>query len=122
MARLSDESVARVREAADMTEVVGAYTDLKRAGGQMMGLCPFHDERSPSFSVNPQEKVYNCFGCGVGGDIFKFVMEKEGLGFVEAVETLADRYGVELEREQEDPRAQERRARAQRLAQLLDRA
>jgi DNA primase len=121
VARLSDESVERVREAADMAEVVGAYTDLKRAGGQLMGLCPFHDERSPSFSVEPQDKLYHCFGCGEAGDIFKFVMEKEGVGFVEAVEGLADRYGVELEREREDPQAEARRAEARRLEQLLER-
>jgi DNA primase len=121
MARLSDESVKRVREAADIVEVIGAHTDLKRAGGQMMGLCPFHDERSPSFSVDPQDKLYHCFGCGVGGDVIKFVEEKDGLGFLEAVEILADRYGVELEREQEDPRAQQRRAHQKRLEQLLER-
>jgi DNA primase len=121
VARLSDESVKRVREAADIVEVIGAHTDLKRAGGQMMGLCPFHEERSPSFSVDPQDKLYHCFGCGVGGDVIKFVEEKDGLGFVEAVEILADRYGVELEREQEDPQAQQRRARQRHLEQLLER-
>ncbi len=67
-----------------------------------MGLCPFHDERSPSFSVDPQEKLYHCFGCGEAGTCFGLVMEKEGLQFAEAVEALADRYGVELQREQED--------------------
>jgi DNA primase len=122
MALLSDESVERVRETADIAEVIGAHTDLKRAGVQLMGLCPFHDERSPSFSVDPQKNLYHCFGCGVGGDVIKFVMEKEGLGFVEAVEILADRYGVELEREREDPQAEQRRAHRRRLEQLLDRA
>jgi DNA primase len=121
VARISDESLERVKQAVDIAEVIGAYTDLKRVGAQMMGQCPFHEDRSPSFSVNPLEKVYHCFGCGVGGDVIKFVEEKDGLSFVEAVETLADRYGVELEREQEDPRAQERRARARRLEQLLER-
>jgi DNA primase len=105
-----------------MAEVVGQYTDLKQAGAQMMGLCPFHDERSPSFSVDPHDKLYHCFGCGVAGDVFGFVMEKEGLGFTEAVEALADRYGVELQREQEDPRAEAARQRRQRLQQLLERA
>jgi DNA primase len=122
MARISSDSINAVRDAADITEVIGAYTDLKRAGAQMMGLCPFHDERSPSFSVDPQDKLYHCFGCGVAGDIFGFVMEKEGLGFSEAVETLADRYGVELQREQEDPQAEARRQARQRLQQLLERA
>jgi DNA primase len=122
MARISSDSINAVRDAADITEVIGAYTDLKRAGAQMMGLCPFHDERSPSFSVDPQDKLYHCFGCGVAGDIFGFVMEKEALGFSEAVEALADRYGVELQREQEDPRAEARRQARQRLQQLLERA
>jgi DNA primase len=122
MAMISSDSINAVRDAADITEVIGAYTDLKRAGAQMMGLCPFHDERSPSFSVDPQDKLYHCFGCGVAGDIFGFVMEKEGLGFSEAVEALADRYGVELQREQEDPRAEARRQARQRLQQLLERA
>ncbi|HEX4305348.1 MAG TPA: DNA primase [Solirubrobacterales bacterium] len=122
MARISNDSVSQVRNAADMVAEVSRYTDLKRAGVQMMGLCPFHDERSPSFSVDPQNKLYNCFGCGENGDIFGFVMEKEGLGFTEAVETLADRYGVEIQREQEDPRAEARRQARQRLQQLLERA
>jgi DNA primase len=122
VARISEESIAAVRETANMAEVVGQYTDLKQAGGQMMGLCPFHEERSPSFSVEPHDKLYHCFGCGEAGDIFKFVMEKEGLGFTEAVEALADRYGVELQREQEDPRAEAARQRRQRLQQLLERA
>ncbi|MBS1895261.1 MAG: DNA primase [Actinobacteria bacterium] len=122
MARISSESINAVRDAADMAAEVGRYTDLKRNGAQMMGLCPFHDERSPSFSVDPQDKLYHCFGCGEAGDVFGFVMEKEGLQFAEAVEALADRYGVELQREQEDPRAEARRQARQRLQQLLERA
>ena len=122
MARISSDSINQVRDAADMAAEVGRYTDLKRNGAQMMGLCPFHDERSPSFSVDPQDKLYHCFGCGVAGDVFGFVMEKEGLGFTEAVEALADRYGVELQREQEDPRAEARREARRRLRQLLERS
>lgn len=121
MARLSDDSVERVKQTADIVEVISAHTDLRRQGARMVGLCPFHEERTPSFSVDPQEKLYHCFGCGVGGDAIKFVEEKDGLGFVEAVEMLADRFGVELERDQEDPRAEARRARQRRLEQLLER-
>jgi DNA primase len=121
MARIADDSVERVKQAVDIVEVINAHTDLKRQGARMVGLCPFHEERTPSFSVDPQEKLYHCFGCGVGGDVIKFVEEKDGLGFVEAVELLADRYGVELERDQEDPRAEARRARQRRLEQLLER-
>jgi DNA primase len=121
MALISPESLDRVKQAADIVEVISAHTDLRRAGARYTGLCPFHDERTPSFSVDAQEKLYHCFGCGVGGDVIKFVEEKDGLGFAEAVELLADRYGVEIEREREDPRAEARRQQRRRLEQLLDR-
>jgi DNA primase len=121
MALFTPGSVERVKEASDIVEVISAHTDLKRSGTRYTGLCPFHDERSPSFSVDPGEKLYHCFGCGVGGDVIKFVEEKEGLAFPEAVEALADRYGVELERESEDPRAEEQRRQRARLTELLER-
>jgi DNA primase len=121
MALISPESLERVKQTADIVEVISVHTDLRRQGARWVGLCPFHDERTPSFSVEPQEKLYHCFGCGVGGDVIKFVEEKEGMGFAEAVELLADRYGVELEREQEDPRAEARRQHRRRLEQLLER-
>lgn len=121
MSLFTADSVERVKEASDIVEVISAHTDLRRSGTRFTGLCPFHDERSPSFSVDPQEKLYHCFGCGVGGDVIKFVEEKEGLTFPDAVEALADRYGVELEREQEDPRAEEMRRKRARLSELLER-
>src|SRR3954470_25027708 len=122
MARYTDESRERVREAVDFAEIVGARTELRRAGvSRMEGLCPFHDERTPSFGIDPGEKVYYCFGCGAGGDVFTFVMETEGLDFGGALEWLADRAGVELERESEDPRDAARRARRDRLLALLER-
>ncbi|HTR74424.1 MAG TPA: DNA primase [Solirubrobacterales bacterium] len=122
MALISGESLERLKGAADIVEVISAHTDLRRQGSRWVGLCPFHDERTPSFSVDAQDKLYHCFGCGVGGDVIKFVEEKEGLGFAEAVELLADRYGVELEREQEDPRAEAQRQHRRRLQQLLERS
>jgi DNA primase len=121
MALISNESLERVKQAVDIVEVISAHTDLRRQGARWVGLCPFHEERTPSFSVDAQEKLYHCFGCGVGGDTIKFVEEKEGLGFAEAVELLADRYGVELEREREDPRAEAKRQQRRRLGELLDR-
>jgi DNA primase len=121
VALISTESLERVKQAVDIVEVISAHTDLRRQGARWVGLCPFHEERTPSFSVDAQEKLYHCFGCGVGGDTIKFVEEKEGLGFAEAVELLADRYGVELEREREDPRAEARRQQRRRLGELLDR-
>ena len=121
MAQFTADSIERVKEAADIVEVVSAYTDLRRSGTRFSGLCPFHDERTPSFSVDPAGKLYHCFGCGVGGDVIKFVEEKEALSFPDAVEALADRYGVEVEREREDPRAEEQRKRRTRLGELLER-
>jgi len=122
VARYADDSRERVRAAVDFVELVGARTELKRAGARRYtGLCPFHEERSPSFGIDPVEKLYHCFGCGVGGDVFSFVMETEGLDFASALEALAERSGIELERSEEDPRTAERRARRDRLLALLER-
>ena len=79
-----------------MVEVVSARTQLRRSGARYTGLCPFHDEKTPSFSVNPQDKLFYCFGCGKGGDLITFVCETEQLDFAEAVEWLAERYRVTL--------------------------
>jgi DNA primase len=122
MARYTAESRERVRDAVDFVELVGARTELRRAGQRRLsGLCPFHDERTPSFGIDPVEKLYHCFGCGAGGDVFSFVMETEGLDFGAALEALADRYAVELERETEDPGEAARRTRRERLLALLER-
>jgi DNA primase len=121
MSRFSTDTIERVKEAADIVEIVSAHTDLRRQGERFTGLCPFHEERTPSFSVDPREKLYYCFGCEAGGDVFRFVQEREGLGFAEAVEALGERYGVEVEREAEDPRAEEARRRRARLWELLER-
>ncbi len=118
---ISADSLERVKDASDIVEVISAHTDLRRQGARWVGLCPFHEERTPSFSVEPTEKLYHCFGCGVGGDVIKFVEEKEGVGFGDAVELLADRYGVELEREKEDPAEEEKRRRRERTTELLGR-
>lgn len=122
MPRYTPESKDRVREAVDFVGLVSERSDLRRAGSQWMGLCPFHEERSPSFSVDPSDKVYNCFGCGERGDVFTFVQKTQGLDFVQALEYLADRTNVELERVQEDPAAERRRAQQDRLRALLTRA
>src|SRR3954451_12055639 len=121
MSRFTRESVDRVKEAADIVEIVSAYTDLQQRGQDYWGNCPFHDERTPSFKVNPRDKLYYCFGCEASGDLFRFVEEKEGLDFGSAVESLGERTGVELKRENEDPRAEERRRRKARLWELLER-
>ncbi len=120
MAKFTNESKERVKDSADILEIVSAYTDLQQRGQDFWGNCPFHDERTPSFKVNPRDKLYYCFGCEASGDVFRFVEEKEGLTFPEVVESLAERYGVEVEREDEDPQAEARRRRKAKLWELLE--
>src|SRR3954469_4419294 len=122
MARYTQESREKVRDAIDFAELVGARTELKRAGtNRLQGLCPFHEERTPSFGIDPVQKLYHCFGCGAGGDAITFVRETEGVDFVGAIELLADRYGLELEVADEDPAEAQRRQRRARLHELLER-
>ncbi|HEY7829038.1 MAG TPA: DNA primase [Solirubrobacteraceae bacterium] len=122
MSRYTSDSKVRVRDAVDMVALVSARTDLRRAGpNSYEGLCPFHDERTPSFSVEPVQKVYYCFGCEAKGDAFTFVQETEGVDFKGALELLADRSGVELQVEAEDPREAQRRQQRERLLELLGR-
>ena len=121
MALYKRESIDRMRDAVDMVELVGAKTDLRRVGSRWVGLCPFHDERTPSFSVNATDKLFYCFGCEAKGDAIGFVQQTEALDFREAVEFLAERYNAELELEDEDPDAERRRRRKERLTALLER-
>ncbi len=122
MARYTADTKEKVRDAVDMLDLVSARTELKKTGGaSYMGRCPFHEERSGSFSVEISKKVYHCFGCGVAGDCFRFVEELEGLDFKGAIEHLAARYNVELELEDEDPAAAKRRQERERLLELLER-
>src|SRR5438046_3669343 len=105
-----------------MVEVVSARTQLRRAGARYTGLCPFHDEKTPSFSVNPADKLFYCFGCGKGGDLITFVRETEQLDFAQAVEWLAERYRVTLEYEESSPERDAERSRRERLLALLEQA
>ena len=91
---ISDEKKEEIRDAADIVEVVGEYVKLKRSGSGFTGLCPYHNEKTPSFHVTPRLGIFKCFGCGETGDVFKFVMDQEGIGFTEAVKMLADKYGI----------------------------
>jgi DNA primase len=122
VARIKDSSVEEVRAAVDMVELVSARTQLRRVGGRYTGRCPFHEERTPSFSVNPQDKLYYCFGCGAGGDAITFVRETEQLDFAQAVEWIADRFRVSLEYEEGSPAVDAKRRRRERLVALLERA
>jgi len=117
---LSRDVVDQVRDAADVIEVVGEHVKLKRRGRKFEGLCPFHQEKTPSFSVDPDRGLYYCFGCHRGGDLFKFVMEAERLSFPETVERLARRYGVRLPAR--SPEASQRQQEADRIRGLLEEA
>ncbi len=102
--RIREDDIAEVREKTRIDDVVSSYVTLRNAGGgSMKGLCPFHDEKSPSFNVTPARGMYYCFGCGAGGDVIKFVMEMDGLGFSETVERLAEKVGVQLRYEEGGP-------------------
>jgi DNA primase len=96
--RISDEKVQEIRERADIVQIVGERVALKKAGVRYVGLCPFHQEKTPSFSVHPGMGIFHCFGCGVGGDVFTFVMKLEGRPFVDVATDLAERVGVQIPR------------------------
>src|SRR5262249_21805004 len=95
--RIRDEDIAAVREKSPIADVIGEHVQLRNAGGgNLKGLCPFHDEKSPSLSVSPSKGLFHCFGCGAGGDVIRFVERIENLGFTEAAERLAARGGIQL--------------------------
>ena len=111
--RYSDEILNEVRENSDIVEVISQYVHLKRSGRNYFGLCPFHNEKSPSFSVSPDKQIFHCFGCGVGGNVFTFISKIEGIGFKEAIENLADRAGIVLPKStnNEDSKKEELKAK-----------
>lgn len=96
MARYSDELVDEIRNSNDIVDVISQYVVLKRSGRNFFGLCPFHREKSPSFSVSPDKQIFHCFGCGAGGDVIHFVSKIENLNYKEAIETLAEKSGIAL--------------------------
>ena len=104
----SDELIEEVRTRNDIVDVISGYVRLQRKGSSYFGLCPFHNEKSPSFSVSRQKQMYYCFGCGAGGNVFTFLMEYENFSFVEAVKFLADRAGIELPQQEYSKEAKEK--------------
>ena len=122
MARIKDTSVEAVKSATEILPLVEDVVRLRKAGGTYKGLCPFHQERTPSFTVTPARGTFKCFGCGEGGDAIAFVEKLEQVDFVGAIEFLANRFGVELEYEEISPEADRARKRRGRLEQLLERA
>jgi DNA primase len=122
MARIKDSSVEAVKAAADIVEVISGRTQLRRSAARFTGLCPFHDERTPSFSVSPEKGTYYCFGCQRGGDAIRFVEETEGVDFVGAIEWLAQRFNVPLDYEEASPEQDAKRRRRERLYAVLEAA
>jgi DNA primase len=120
MARIKDSSVEAVKAAADIVSVVEDRTSLRKQGARLVGRCPFHEERTPSFSVNPGQGLYYCFGCHKGGDLISFVRETQGLDFAGAIEWLGERFRVPLEYEDVSPEQAAKRDRRTRLLELLD--
>src|SRR5438093_5960446 len=107
--RITASSIDQVKTTANIVDVVSTRTQLRKSGAGYMGRCPFHEERTPSFSVSPVKGTYHCFGCGVGGDTIRFVQETEQVDFVGAIEWLADRFNVPLEYEEISPEQDARR-------------
>jgi DNA primase len=113
---IPDEIITEIRSRADIVAVIGQHVQLKKAGRSWKGLCPFHGEKTPSFNVMPDKGFFHCFGCQKNGDVFKFVMEMEGKSFVEAVEQLGARFGIEVPKIEESPEL--RKARGERVSML----
>jgi len=118
MGRIAEEKIDEIRNRCDIVEVVSSYLPLKHSGVNHQGLCPFHQEKSPSFNVNSARQIFHCFGCGVGGNVFSFLMRMEGLSFPEAVRRLGDKVGVEVEEEAVSADEIRRREERERLLQI----
>lgn len=118
----SDFQLEDLKDRADLVQLIGERVELRKAGKDFVGLCPLHGERTPSFYVVPNKRIYHCFGCGETGDVFKFFMKLDGLGFIDAVKFVAHRAGVILEEERVDPEEAARRKKQEELAALVERA
>jgi len=117
MALVSQSTLDQIRAANDIVDVIGAHVPLKRNGANFVCLCPFHKEKSPSFNVNPSRRIFRCFGCGKGGDVFTFVKEYENLDFMDAVRRLAERARIPLEMDN-DPAVRDQRSIKDQLLKL----
>lgn len=117
MPRYSEELIEEVRSRSDVVDIIGQYVGLKKKGNTYFGLCPFHNEKTGSFSVSPHKQMYYCFGCGAGGNVFTFLMNYENMSFPEALQMLADRAGIELPKEE---MSKEERVRQDKRSQILE--
>ncbi|MEZ4601531.1 MAG: DNA primase [Syntrophotaleaceae bacterium] len=116
----TENTIQEIRDRADIVDLISSYLPLKRSGVNHLGLCPFHAEKTPSFNVNAARQFFHCFGCGVGGDVFSFLMRMEGLSFPEAVRRLADRVGVDIPDEKATPEEERRREERERLLRITE--
>ena len=114
---IDQSTVQRILDAAEIVDVVGEFVTLKRRGTTMIGLCPFHNEKTPSFNVSPAKGIYKCFGCGKGGSSVNFVMEHEHLSYTEALKWLAKKYHIEVREKEESP--EDIRERNDRESQMI---
>ncbi|WP_316347521.1 DNA primase [Desulfuromonas acetoxidans] len=122
MARIPEDLISQVRERVDIVDVVSGYVKLKHSGDNHLGLCPFHSEKTPSFNVNSSRQIFHCFGCGVGGNVFSFLMRMEGLAFPQAVKRLADQVGVVIPDDEPSPEEVRRRLEREELAEVYEQA
>ncbi|MEJ2200541.1 MAG: DNA primase [Desulfuromonadaceae bacterium] len=120
--RIPEETIREIRERCDIVQVVSSYLPLKRSGVNHQGLCPFHSEKTPSFNVNAARQIFHCFGCGVGGNVFSFVMRMEGLAFPEAVRRLGEQVGIQVAEDAPDPAELRRREARERLVRISEAA
>jgi DNA primase len=116
--QIPEDIIQEIRDRTDIVEVVSSYLPLKRSGANNQGLCPFHSEKTPSFNVNSTRQIFHCFGCGVGGNVFTFLMRMEGLAFPEAVRRLGEKSGVDVPDEQVTPAEEQRRQEHEQLARV----
>ncbi len=94
---ISDDTIEKIKDSSEIVEIISDYVQLKRSGANYVGLCPFHNEKTPSFTVSPTRQFFHCFGCGEGGDSISFIMKKENLDFIEAIKFLGgNKYGIEI--------------------------
>ena len=118
MAYYSDELIEEVRSRNDIVDVISGYVRLTKKGSTYFGLCPFHNEKTGSFSVSPNKQMYYCFGCGAGGNVFTFLMQYENFSFPEAMEALAERAGIELPKQEMSAQAKKEADKRQILLEI----
>ena len=116
---IPEDVLRNILESANIRQVIGEYIPLKKSGRNWIGLCPFHPDKDPSFSVNEEKQLFHCFGCGQSGDVFKFLMKMQGMNFVEAVKVLANRYGIAIPERPRSSQDKKRHAETEELVALI---